>query len=195
MLCNSCDRDSLAARYGRAPYVATPSPERPHLVGGRRTIWRFCVRRLLALEAFLGGGARELAVLHAAKTQKLVCQFVDAFAVALQSENLKAVVVIEVHVHGRDNLVREIVLDGVEPAREIAGVMVVDHRERAYDLGIGGAQLVLYKGRTDKVADGLGAVGRTSRARDLRVKGRQQIGGNGDGEAGELARGGVRTQR
>ena len=88
MLCNSCDRDSLAARRGGVPYVTAPSPERPHLVGGRRTIWRFCVRRLLALEAFLGGGARELAVLHAAKTQKLVCQFVDALAVTLESENL-----------------------------------------------------------------------------------------------------------
>ena len=48
---------------------------------------------------------------------------------AAQGQNLEAVVVVEVHVQRRDDLVGVVVLNVVEPAREIAGVVVVDHRE------------------------------------------------------------------
>ena len=94
-------------------------------------------------------------MLNAAQPQQPVRQLVDAFAATLERQNLQAVVVVQMHVHGRDNLVGVVVLHLVQTARQIAGMVVIDHGERTDDLLVGCAHLLLGDRGANQIAYGL----------------------------------------
>ena len=82
-------------------------------------------------------------------------------------------------------------LNLVQLSGEIAGVMVVDHRQRSYNLRRWCPQLVFDKRGAHEVADCLGAVGSGAAARSLRVKSGEQVFWHGDREPDEIGRAGV----
>lgn len=55
-----------------------------------------------------------------AQTQEPVGEFADTHADSFEGDNLQAVVVVQMYVHGRDDLVRVIVPDLVQTAGEVA---------------------------------------------------------------------------
>ena len=88
--------------------------------------------------------------------------------------------VIQVHMHGRYDLVGVVVLHLVQATCQVAGVMVVNHGERPDDLLVGRSHLLLGNRGANQVAYSLGAVGHVAAARDLLVKAAQQVVGRGD---------------
>jgi hypothetical protein len=71
-------------------------------------------------------------VAHLRLGDEQVGERADLLRGAAQEQRLHAVVVIEVHVHGRQYELVMLVLEVGEALREIAGVMIVDVGERRY---------------------------------------------------------------
>ncbi len=72
--------------------------------------WRWALG-CLEFQAGCGRRAGEFAMADPAQAQEPVGELVDARADSLEGENLEAVVVIEVYMHGRDDFIRVVMLD------------------------------------------------------------------------------------
>ena len=76
-------------------------------------------------------------VRHALRAQDDIRDGLNQAAFAAQDNDLHAGFGIEVHMHARDDLLEELVLDAVEFVAHIARVMVEHDGERAHDLFAG----------------------------------------------------------
>ena len=107
--------------------------------------------------------------------------------VAAENDDLEAVLVVDVDVHGRDDLTEVLVLYAVELVAQVAGVVVEDERQYAEDLGIGRLGDLLIECVAHEVAYGLGAVLGSAAAGDVGVESACELFGHGDGESHEIA--------
>jgi hypothetical protein len=103
------------------------------------------------------GRRGELAVFDTAGADQLVGDSLDLIGPTFDGDDLKAIVVVEVDMHARQNRVVRVVLDLGEAVGEITLVVVVNEGDRADDL------LVIFpfvpnQSVTDQVAKRLGAV-------------------------------------
>ena len=103
---------------------------------------------------------------------------------APKHDHLHAVVVVEVHVQGGDDVFAEVVLHLREALGELAHVVVVDEGEGGHG-GAVGLEVGLDERAAHEVAQGLGARG-VAPARDERVEAVQQVVVHRDAEANEL---------
>lgn len=88
-----------------------------------------------------------------------VGHFADGGRFSADHEDFKAIVVIQMHVQGGEDVVVVIVLDGVEFFAEQTDVMVVDKGDGADYIGVGRFPGLFDEVVADQVAEGFGAVG------------------------------------
>ena len=139
-------------------------------------------------------GFDEAAVLDTFEADEAVGELLDLGGFAVDDEDFEAGVVVEMGVAGGDDEVVEGVLEVGELLADAVGVMVIDEGDGADDGGVGGGGLVADEAVADEIAEGLRAVG-VAAFLDGAVELVEEIGVDGDADAGELAHGCSRVTR
>jgi hypothetical protein len=114
---------------------------------------------VLALEVFSAAGDGEFAVFNPFGGDEFVRDLLDGGGFAADRQDLHAVVMIEVHVQRGDDHVVVVVLNIGERSLDMLLVMVVNQGDGAGDFVVGEALVMLNETGTDKIRNGLRAVG------------------------------------
>ena len=115
-----------------------------------------------------------------------VGHFLNGGRFAFEDQDFEAVVMIKVHMEGRQDEIEMIVLHGGEPLRQETHVMIVNQSQRSDDQAVRFGGGLLNEGFTDEVAEGFGAIG-VAALGDVVVEGGEEVGIDGYADAAEIA--------
>ena len=123
---------------------------------------------------------------HTFGRDQCVGHFLNGGGLAFQYENFQAVVMIEMHVKGRQDQMKMIVLHGRQAIRQKAHVVIVDQRQSADDNAVRLLGGFFDEGFPDEVAKRFGTVGVPAQA-DVTVEFFEKVGIDGYADAAEFA--------
>jgi|HubBroStandDraft_1064217.scaffolds.fasta_scaffold786608_2 hypothetical protein len=109
------------------------------------------------LQVFASGGNDEFAVLYAAHGQHVIGEVLHFSAAAFHEDYFQAIVGVQMHVGGGEDVFVRVMLNFVEPIREMGAVVVVDHRKRGDD-GLVAVNFIGDQAIANQIAESFGAI-------------------------------------